>query len=50
MNPLWPDDQPYDHSSILIGVAALVVWLNRISMFQRDGAITDVFMPSDTSD
>jgi hypothetical protein len=49
MNPLWPDAQPYD-SFILIGVAALVVWLNRISMFQRDGAITDVLMPSDMSD
>ena len=49
MNPLWPDAQPYD-SFILIGVAALVVWLNRSSMFQRDGAITDVLMPSDMSD
>ena len=49
MNPLWPDAQPYD-SFILIGVAALVVWLNRGSMFQRDGAITDVLMPSDMSD
>ena len=49
MNPLWPDAQPYD-SFILIGVAVLVVWLNRSSMFQRDGAITDVLMPSDMSD
>ena len=49
MNPLWPDAQPYD-SFILIGVAALVVWLNRSSMFQRCGAITDVLMPSDMSD
>jgi hypothetical protein len=44
MNPLWPDAQPYD-SFILIGVAALVVWLNRRNMFRREGAVTGVLMP-----
>ena len=43
MNPLWPDAQPYD-SFILIGVAALVVWLNRRSLFQRGSGITEVLM------
>jgi membrane protease YdiL (CAAX protease family) len=45
MNPLWPDAQPYD-SFILIGVAALVVWLNRRNMFRREGAVTSVLMPA----
>ncbi len=43
MNPLWPDAQPYD-SFILIGVAVIVVWLNRNRLFQREAAITDVLM------
>lgn len=47
MNPLWPDAQPYD-SFILIGIAALVVWLNRRNMFRREGAVTGVLMPAET--
>ena len=46
MNPLWPDAQPYD-SFILIGVAVLVVWLNRSNMFKRGSGTTDVLMPAE---
>ena len=41
INPLWPDAQPYD-SWIFVGVAAVVVWLNRKTMFSRDNAIGEV--------
>jgi membrane protease YdiL (CAAX protease family) len=40
-NPLWPDAQPYD-TYFLVAVAAVVVWLNRRSMFTRSGSVTDV--------
>jgi len=40
-NPIWPDAQPYD--TILFAAAAiLVVWLNRKTMFNREGAVTRV--------
>lgn len=40
-NPLWPDAQPYD--TIFFVLAALVaIWFNRDTMFNRDGAFTDV--------
>ncbi len=41
INPFWPDAQPYD-TWILVGVAAVVVWLNRGAMFSRQGAATQV--------
>lgn len=41
INPLWPDAQPYDTYLFLV-VAAVVVWLNRDSMFSLQGAVTDV--------
>lgn len=41
-NPLWPDAQPYD-TYFFVGVAVLVVWINRRAMLTRDGAVTDVF-------
>lgn len=41
-NPLWPDAQPYD-TYLFVGVAVLVVWINRRSMLTRDGAVTEVF-------
>ena len=41
INPLWPDAQPYD-SWLFVIVAALVVWLNRRSMFTRECAVTGV--------
>jgi len=45
MNPIWPDAQPYDNL-IYIGIAAIVVVLNRKTMFQREYGITDVLMPA----
>ena len=41
MNPIWPDAQPYD-TYILVGVAILVVWFNRGTMFNREGAVTQI--------
>lgn len=43
-NPLWPDAQPYD-TYFFVGVAVLVVWINRRTMLSRDGAVTEVFAP-----
>ena len=39
--PFWPDAQPWD-TRILVGVAVVVVWLNRKTMFSREGAVTEV--------
>jgi hypothetical protein len=45
-NPLWPDAQPYD-MYFFAAAAAIVIWLNRETMFSRDGAAaTDVVPPS----
>ncbi len=41
INPLWPDAQPYDTWFFVI-VAIAVVWLNRATMFTRQGAVTEV--------
>ena len=41
VNPIWPDAQPVD-TYLLIAIAALVVWLNRKTMFTRSGAVTEV--------
>ena len=41
INPLWPDAQPYD-TWLFVVVAAVVVWLNRRTMFSRHSAITDL--------
>lgn len=40
-NPLWPDAQPYD-TYFFVAVAVIVVWLNRRTMFQKGGAVSDV--------
>ncbi|MBW2631609.1 MAG: CPBP family intramembrane metalloprotease [Deltaproteobacteria bacterium] len=40
-NPVWPDAQPYDIYLFMV-VAVLVVWFNRKTMFNREGAITEV--------
>ena len=40
-NPLWPDAQPYD-TVFFVLAACLVVWVNRVAMFHREGAVTDV--------
>jgi len=44
INPFWADAQPWD-TWLLVGVALVVVWWNRASMFTRDGAVTEV-MPA----
>jgi len=41
MNPIFPDAQPYD-TYIIIGIAVIVVWVNRKTMFTKKGAITRV--------
>ena len=41
MNPIWPDAQPYD-TYILVGVAILVIWFDRKTMFGRDSSLTQV--------
>lgn len=43
-NPLWPDAMPYDMYLYAL-VAAVVVWLNRRTMFSREGASTVVVPP-----
>jgi uncharacterized protein len=45
-NPLWPDAQPYD-TLFFVAAAALVVWVNRKTMFRRAGSgVTDIIFPS----
>lgn len=41
MNPIFPDAEPYD-TYLFVGAAVLVVWLNRKTMFTKDGAIVKV--------
>ncbi len=41
INPFWPDAQPWD-TWLLVGVAAVVVWWKRETMFSREGAVTEV--------
>jgi membrane protease YdiL (CAAX protease family) len=45
INPFWPDAQPWD-TWILVGVAVIVVWWNRDTMFTREGAVTEVLPAS----
>ena len=44
MNPIWPDAQPWD-ILLFLAAAAIVVWLNRRTMFQRSSGVTDILMP-----
>jgi len=46
INPFWPDAQPWD-TWILVAIAAIAVWVNRASMFSREGAVTEV-IPGET--
>ena len=43
--PIWPDAQPWD-TWILMAITLVVVWVNRATMFSRQGAVTDV-IPQD---
>lgn len=47
INPLLPDAQPYD-TYLLSAVAVVIVWLNRKTMFTRDGAVTEVIPQTET--
>jgi membrane protease YdiL (CAAX protease family) len=49
MNPIWPDAQPWDNL-IYIAIAAIVVLLNRNTMFQKGYGIIDVLMPKKSND
>lgn len=40
-NPLWPDAQPWD-TIFFVAAALVTVWLNRKTMFRREGAVTEV--------
>ena len=48
INPFWPDAQPYD-TWILVGIAAIVVWWNRDSLFTRKSAVITVIPSEDRS-
>lgn len=41
MNPVFPDAEPYD-TYLLSGIAILIIWLNRKTMFKKGGAIVAV--------
>ena len=41
INPVWPDAQPYD-TYLLVVAAVVVVWLNKDSMFRKEGSVTTV--------
>jgi membrane protease YdiL (CAAX protease family) len=43
MNPIFPDAQPWD-ILIFVGLAVIVVWLNRRQMFERGAGVTDVLL------
>ncbi|HZW03005.1 MAG TPA: type II CAAX endopeptidase family protein [Anaerolineaceae bacterium] len=45
MNPLFPDAQPWDNL-FFVGVAVIVVWLNRRSLFHRDAGVTEIDRPA----
>jgi len=40
-NPLWPDAQPFDMYVYVIA-AALIVWINRQSLFSSEKAVTEI--------
>lgn len=46
--PAWPDAQPWD-SLVFVAVVAVVVWLNRGTMFKADSGATAVLIGSDGS-
>ena len=46
MNPIFPDAQPYDNI-IWIGVAVIVVLLNRRKMFRKGEGVKEVLMPGE---
>ena len=49
INPLWPDAQPYD-TIPFVGAAIVVVWLNRESMLQKEGGVTEIIPEADAEE
>ena len=49
INPLWPDAQPYDTIPFVVA-AIVVVWVNRESMLQRDGGVTEIIPEVDAEE
>lgn len=47
IDPFWPDAQPWD-TWLLLGIAVIVIWWNRETMFSRNGAIKEVLLTSDS--
>lgn len=43
-NPVWPDAQPWD-TLLFATAAAIIVWLNRRTMFQRGFGATNIIFP-----
>ncbi len=43
MNPIWPDAQPWDNL-LFVAAAVIVVLINRRTMFQPGGGVTDVLL------
>ena len=43
-NPIWPDAQPWD-TFLFTTAAAIIVWLNRRTMFQRGFGATNILFP-----
>lgn len=41
--PAWPDGKPWDTLGFIM-LAVIVVWLDRRTMFRRDGAVTEVLL------
>jgi membrane protease YdiL (CAAX protease family) len=48
MNPIWPDAQPHD-TTILLVVAAVLVWRRRRAMVSRSAAVTEIVPAGDPS-
>jgi membrane protease YdiL (CAAX protease family) len=46
INPLWPDAQPYDTVFVVIA-AAIILWLNRSTMFRKSEGVTTIIPDSD---
>jgi hypothetical protein len=40
-NPIWPDAQPHD-TFAFVAAAIVVFWINRKTMFSREGVVTEV--------
>ncbi|RPJ52173.1 MAG: CPBP family intramembrane metalloprotease [Chloroflexi bacterium] len=45
-NPMWPDAQPWDALFFVLAAAVIVV-LNRKTMFQKGSGVTEVLMPGE---